>query len=46
MPVSTAVTVTLLVPKTVKTARVTYKVVLVLTVSLDGLGCIAMQVRI
>lgn len=44
MLVSTAVTVTLHVPQTVK-SRVTYRVERVLTVNLDGMENIATQVR-
>lgn len=44
MLVSTAVTVTLYVPQTVK-SRVTYRVERVLTVNLDGMEHIATQVR-
>lgn len=45
MPVSTVVTVTHHVPKTVKTALATYRVERALTVNLDGLECIVKQVR-
>lgn len=45
MQVSTAVTVTFLVPSTAKTACVTYKTELVLHVNLDGLEWIVRQVR-
>lgn len=45
MLVSTAVTVTLLVPPTAKTTRVTYKMENAFHVNLDGLGCIVKQVR-
>lgn len=45
MSVSTAVTVTRLVPPTVKTTRVIYRVEYVSAVNLDGLICIVTQVR-
>lgn len=45
MPVSTVLTVTLRVPQTVKTARVTYMLDHVLIVNLGGLECNAIQVR-
>lgn len=45
MLVSTAVTVTLRVPQTVKKAHVTYRVENVLTVNLDGLEYIVPRVR-
>lgn len=42
--VSTAVTVTTLVPQTVN-SRVTYRMECVLDVNMDGLECIVTQVR-
>lgn len=45
MLVSTVETATRHAPQTVKTARVTYTVERVLIVNLDGLECIAIQVR-
>lgn len=45
MSVSTAVTVTLLVPPTVKTVRVTFRMERVSCVNLDGLEHIVTQVR-
>lgn len=45
MLVSTVVTATRHVLQTVKTARVTYGMERVLTVTLDGLECIVTQVR-
>lgn len=45
MLVSTAVTVTLPVPRTVKTTRVTYKVELASHVNMDGVEKTVIQVR-
>lgn len=46
MLVSTAETVTHLIPQTVITARVTYRTVRASRVNLDGLECIVLQVRL